>query len=300
MGALFDVVLINPLTNLLVFLSHVFFGNVGLAIIALTFLIRGATLPLTLKQLRSTRAMAAIGPRMQEIQKRYKDPKRRSQEQMKLYKEAGLNPLGCFSSMLLQMPILISLYSTLRLALGSSPEALLELSKRLYPWDFLRNAVPLNDHFLWLNLGRSDPLAIPLLVGATTYVLQKMSTLPPADERQAAQTRMMNMMMPLIFAWITLTLPSGLGLYYVLSNIIGMGMQYGYVGGGAVNWRALLGMSAEPVLPKALEARKAQMEMARTLGKDGEEGETEEVMRERPAAGRRRRRYASGKRRGRR
>src|SRR5205814_6228452 len=84
----------------------------------------------------TTRMMAAIAPRMQDIQKRYKDPKRRSEEQMKLYREAGVNPLGCFSSMILQFPILISLYSVFRLAMGASPEALISLSGRLYGLDF--------------------------------------------------------------------------------------------------------------------------------------------------------------------
>ncbi len=64
---------------------------------------------------------------------------------------------------------------------------------------------------------------------------------------------MMNMMMPLMFGYITLTLPSGLGLYYVLSNLIGMVMQYVYVGGGPFNWRALVGLSKEPVLPRAAD-----------------------------------------------
>ena len=87
-------------------------GNAGIAVILLTIIIRIVTFPLTLKQMHSTRMMAAMQPRMQEIQKRYKDPRRRSQEQMKLYREAGINPLGCISSMLLQFPILIALYRT--------------------------------------------------------------------------------------------------------------------------------------------------------------------------------------------
>ncbi len=301
-GQFFDLFLINPLTNLFVFLTA-FTGNAGLAVIVLTILIRALTLPLTLKQMRSTRAMAAMAPRMQEIQKRYKDPKRRSEEQMKLYRELGINPLGCFSSMLIQMPILFALYGTFRLALGTSPEALLDLSGRLYPWSYLRGAVPLPEHFLWLSLGKGDPtgLALPLMVGLTTYVLQKMSTLPPTDQKQAAQNSMMNVMMPLIFAFITINLPSGLGLYYVLSNVIGMVLQYMYVGRGAINWRALVGLSQEPVLPRALQARTAAMEAARgTSSRASEEEPAEEKAPSRSAAAARRRRYASGRRRGRR
>jgi len=305
----FTIFLITPLTNLFVFLTTLT-GNAGIAVILLTIIIRTATIPLTLKQMRMTRMMAAMQPRQQEINRRYKDPKRRQQEIMKLYREAGVNPLGCFSSMFLQMPILIALYRTFILAVGEAPESLIRLSGRLYPWDYLRSGLPLPADFLWLHLGRPDPIILPVLVAISTFVLQKMSTLPSTDEKQRAQASMMNFMMPLIFGWITLTLPSGLGLYYVLSNLIGVVLQYAYVGGGPVNYRALIGMSQEPVLPKALEVRERQFSQFRDAGKDDDEDdEAEEQPRQRNQSGgrssnaesgsgarRRRRRYGRGKR----
>jgi YidC/Oxa1 family membrane protein insertase len=318
-GEFFSLVLIDPLTNLFVLLTAML-GNPGLAVIALTIIIRVVTFPLHLKQMRMTRTMAAMQPRLQEIQKKYRDPARRSQEQMKLYREMGVNPIGCFGSMLIQMPILIALYATFRLALGQSPEAIISLSGRLYDWDFLKTAIPLQEDFLWMNLGQPDPFIIPLTVALSTYVLQKMSTLPATDERQAAQNQMMNLLMPLIFGWITITLPSGLGLYYVLSNLIGMVMQYAYVGGGRFNVGGLLGLNKEPVLPKAMEARQKQIEQVRRTMEDQgeEEGGSKDGARRngRPkapqdqdgakapesttASARRRRRYASGRRRSRR
>jgi YidC/Oxa1 family membrane protein insertase len=299
----FNLFLITPLTNLFVLLTTLT-GNAGIAVIILTLMIRGLTLPLTLKQMHSTRTMMALGPRQQEIQKRYKDPKRRQQEMMKLYREAGINPLGCFSSMLIQLPILISLYRTFIIAVGESPESLIRLSERIYGWDYLRSNLPLPADFLWLHLGRPDPLVLPLLVALSTYTLQKMSTLPTTDEKQRAQASMMNLMMPLLFGWITLTLPSGLGLYYALSNLIGMGMQYAYVGGGPINWHALIGLSQEPVLPRALEQRDAQRERYSNMGRsadDDDEDESEDGAEEpvtKPATGgrRRRRRYGRGRR----
>ncbi len=302
LGDFFDLVLINPLTNLYVLLT-VISGNAGAAVILLTIIIRLVTLPLFVRQMHTMRAMAAIQPRMQEIQKKYKDPKRRSEEQMKLYREMGINPLGCLSSMIIQMPILMALYQTFRHALATTPESLIGLSDRLYGWSVLREAVPLDDSFLWLNLGRPDPFVIPLLTAISTYVLQKMSTLPPTDEKQAAQNNMMNMMMPLIFGWITISLPSGLGLYYVLSNLVGMVMQYFYVGRGAFNWRALVGLSQGPVLPKALESRQAAQERASRGSTNGAGPTEDEEDQEKTtkAGARRRRRYASGgRRRGRR
>jgi YidC/Oxa1 family membrane protein insertase len=222
-------------------------------------------------------------PRMQEIQKKYKDPRRRSQEQMKLYREAGINPLGCISSMLLQFPILIALYRTFVLAVGEAPEALLELSGRLYDIPYLRTGLPLPADFLWLHLGRPDPFILPLLVAMTTYLLQKMSTMPAMDERARAQAQMMNFLMPLIFGYITITLPSGLGLYYVLSNIIGIAMQYFYVGGGPINWRAIVGLSQEPVLPRAMELRQKNIDRVKNFPRSDDEEELEEG--EEPKAG---------------
>ena len=305
-GDLFDVLLITPLTNLFVLLTTVT-GNAGIAVIILTILIRLLTLPLTLKQMHSTRAMMAVQPRMQDIQKRYKDPKRRQQEMMKLYREAGINPLGCFGSLLLQMPILIALYRVFIITVGESPESLIRLSERIYGWDYLRTNLPLPADFLWLHLGQPDAFILPLLVALSTYTLQKMSTMPTTDEKQRAQASMMNLMMPLIFGWITLTLPSGLGLYYALSNIIGMVMQYAYVGGGPVNWRALVGLSQDAVLPRAVEYREKQRDRFMGLGKSGDDdddGDEDDGTDEEPhdssttpaTRRRRRRRYGRGRR----
>jgi YidC/Oxa1 family membrane protein insertase len=266
----FYIFLIGPLTNLFVLLTTVT-GNAGIAVIILTIMIRTLTLPLTLKQMHSTRTMMAVQPRMQDLQKRYKDPKRRQQEMMKLYREAGINPLGCFSSLLLQFPILIALYRTFIITVGDSPESLIRLSERIYGWDYLRSNLPLPADFLWLHLGRPDPFILPLIVALSTFTLQKMSTMPSTDEKQRAQASMMNLMMPLIFGWITLTLPSGLGLYYALSNIIGMVMQYAYVGGGPINWRALVGLSQDAVLPRAVEVRQAQRDRFAGLEKSGDD-----------------------------
>jgi YidC/Oxa1 family membrane protein insertase len=304
----FDNFLINPLTNLFVLMSHVT-GSAGIGVILLTIFIRIITLPPTLKQMHTTRMMAALQPRMAEIQKRYKDPRRRSQEQMKLYKDAGVNPLGCFSGMLLQFPILIALYRTFSLAVGEAPESLIDLHERLYPWDFLRGGLPLESDFLWLHLGRADPIILPVLVAATTYILQKVTMLPANDDRARAQASMMNMMMPLLFGWITISLPSGLGLYYVLSNVIGVVLQYAYVGGGPVNWRGLIGLSQEPVLPKALEIRQMHIDRVSRMSRDDDEEDDDEdpspadqgaKATQTGTAAARRRRYQGGRRRGRR
>lgn len=311
-GEFFNLVLIDPMTNLFVLLTRIS-GNAGLGVILLTIIIRLITFPLTLRQMHTGRMMALIGPRMQEINKKYKDPRRRSEESMKLYREAGINPLGCFSGMILQFPILIALYQVFSVAVGETPEALVKVSNRLYDWDYLRSGFPMPAEFLWLHLGRPDGTVIlPVLVAATTYILQKMTVLPTTDERMRAQTSMMNLLMPFMFGYIALSLPSGLGLYYVLANLIGMVMQYAYVGGGAFNWQGLVGFNQDPILPRALEVRQAHAD--RLSVSNSEESDVAAPGRKPAAqakspngntpsgetAAARRRRYANGRRRGRR
>ena len=120
---LFDVVLLQPMLNFLVLLSGVFFGSFGLSIVVLTVIVRVVTLPLTLRQLHSSRSMQELQPKMKELQKKYaKDKERLNQETMKLYKEHGVNPLGCAFPMLIQFPIWIALYQAIIQGLGYAPE----------------------------------------------------------------------------------------------------------------------------------------------------------------------------------
>ena len=222
-----DDLFINPMINGLIVLSRVLFDNFGLAIIAFTILMRLATLPLTLRQLHSSRRMTAIQPKMQELQKKYKDPKRRQEELMKLYKEEGVNPIGCLGPMIIQMPIWFALYAVLARTVGGTPERTVELSQRLYPWDFIQGAVPFSTGFMWLDLGRPDMIMV-VLVGVTTWLQTKLSMnqTTMASPQMAQTNQMMLWMMPVMFAWFTLTVPSGLALYWTVTNIIGVVMNY--------------------------------------------------------------------------
>jgi YidC/Oxa1 family membrane protein insertase len=220
-------VLINPMINGLIILSRILFDNFGLAIIAFTILVRLATLPLTLRGLHATRRMQALQPKMQELQKKYKDPKRRQEEMMKLYRSEGVNPLGCLGPQLVQMPIWFALYAVLTRTVGGTPERTVELAQRLYPWEFIQSAVPLATQFLWLDLGRPDMIMV-VLVGITTWLQTKLSlTQTSMASPQTAQTnQMMLWLMPIMFAWFTLSVPSGLAVYWTATNIIGIVMNY--------------------------------------------------------------------------
>jgi len=246
-----DALFLDPMINVLLLFNNVLFGHFGVAIIIFTLFMRVVTLPLTIRQYRSTKALSAIQPRLQEIQKKYKDPKRRQEETMKLYREAGVNPLGCLLPMLVQFPVWIALYRALIIMVGGTPEGMLSLSRRIYPWSYLYQAVPLEQEFLWLHLGRPDTTFIlPILVGITTYIQQKVSTSPTAVSREQQQmNQTLNWMMPLMFVWITMAVPSGLGLYWVVSNIIGVFVSYFVYGARGLDWRRVLLPLPSPAAP---------------------------------------------------
>ena len=228
----------NPVLNVLIVLSHVLGGSFGLAIIALTIIVRLISWPLNKRQLKSTKTMQDMQPKLQELQKKYgKNKQKLQQEMMKLYREAGVNPLGCLWPMLIQFPIWIALYQAIMNALATTPEHLLNLAHRLYSWEIVGQAIPLDSQFLGLDLGQTAleagglGLLLAIVVGGTMWIQQKMTQAPSADPRQESTSRMMTMMMPLMFGFFTLMFPSGLALYWAISNIIGIVTQYFVTGG---------------------------------------------------------------------
>ena len=249
---MWDTFILNPMLNGLIVLYSVLFSNFGLAIIALTIIIRLATYPLTLRQLRSTEALQKLQPKLQEIQKKYaKNKAKLQQETMKLYKEAGVNPLGCLWPLLVQLPVWIALYQSIMRALAATPESLLSLSQHLYPWSIVNQVVPLKEKFLWLDLAKPDgTLLLAILVTVSAWVQQKMVTAPAIDARQQSMNNMMLVMMPLMFGLFALQFPSGLALFWLVSNIIGIAIQY-FKGG----WGNLIRPPAPTMAPEERKRR---------------------------------------------
>ena len=229
---LWNALLFQPMLNLLVIFYTVLFHNFGVAIIGFTILIRLLTWPLTRRQWESTKKMSALQPRMQELQKKYaRDKRRLGEEQMKLYREMKINPVGCLWPTLIQFPIWIALYQSLINALASSPDALFRLSQHLYSIPLINESIPLSEQFLWINLAQPDrSLILPVLVGASLWVQQKMTAMPATDPRQKSMNNMMLWMMPMIFSIFALQFPSGLAVYWLTFNFIGIVMQY-FIGG---------------------------------------------------------------------
>ena len=146
---LWTEIIIRPLLNTLMVLYVLSFRNMGVAIIIFTALVRLATLPLTLKQLRQMRGMTTLQPKIKAIQDRYSgDRARISQETMKLYKESNISPIGCLGPMVPQMLILFGLFRVLVQTMFNSPNDLVQLANKFYSWIpiiDIHSAAPLNN-----------------------------------------------------------------------------------------------------------------------------------------------------------
>ena len=236
---LWNSVVFQPMLNGLLLLYGIAFNNFGITVILFTFMMRIILLPLTLRQLRAARQIATLQPELAKLQKRYAgDRQRLSQEQIRMYKEQGVNPLGCALPTLVQLPIWIGLYQSILKALAATPQDLMELSRHLYPgFSFAQTLVPLNSEFLWLDLALPDPVfVLPIVVGGSAWIQQKMATMPSVDPRQKQMNATMQWMMPMMFGFFTVSFASGLAIYWLISNVISIVIQYYVTGWGSLTW----------------------------------------------------------------
>jgi len=249
---MWDTLIINPMVNTLLWIYSVVGHNFGVAIILFTILVRLLTHPLTVKQMKSTQAMQEFqkSKKWQDLQKKYKDDKQKlQQEQMKLYQELGVNPLAPCLPTLIQFPIIIGLYQAVIRSLAVTPIQLLGLVEHIYPSFVNATAlIPLNNNFLWMDLSQPErlnlsflPFGIPVLaivVMVTTFLQSRLMAPPSNPGDQGAQmTKAMNLYMPIFMGYLALTFSSGLALYFVASNTVGI-VQYAVM--GKLNWRNLI------------------------------------------------------------
>jgi YidC/Oxa1 family membrane protein insertase len=192
-----------PVRWLLVWMHENLFLAYGLVLVVFGILIRILLWPLNQKAMRANMKLQEVQPLMKAIQDKYKDdPPRMQQEMFKLYKEHSVNPLGGCWPMLLPMPILFALFFV------------------------FQNAIELRGtSFLWIpDLSRPDPLyIIPLLMGVSMYWLTKVGQLGMEPN---PQMKMMLYMMPVMMTGMFLFFPSGLNLYYTVSNIASIPQQW--------------------------------------------------------------------------
>ena len=278
--------IVYPLTKLLMALNRFLMGlginySWGWAIIVFTVLVKVVTLPLTRKQLQATKAQQQVQPKMRELQEKYgKDRQKLAEEQMKLYKEAGINPMGGCLPMIIQLPILWGLYQALYVLANPSigeltnagffwiPSLALPalnspgVQAPTLPASCAANCVPMVGNN-WIKSAFEQQqwgiliayMSLPILMVVSQLLVQKMSQPSKASgATQDPQARMMGQMMifmPIMFGWITLGLPSGLTLYWSVSNLLGVVQQYFVTGwGGLADWFPFL-QARQPALAGA-------------------------------------------------
>jgi len=245
---MWDMIIINPMVNTLLWIYGLL-NNFGLAIILFTLLVRLITHPLTVQQMKGTQKMQQMqqSKEYQALQKKYKDDKQKlQQEQMKLYQEMGINPLGSCLPLVIQFPIIIGLYQAIIRVLAVTPMDMSKLFYNVYPFVDISKLLPVNPDFLWMNLSQPERLPIlgfeipvmAIIVVITTYMQSKLMTPTSQPGEQGAQmTKAMNLYMPLLMGYLALTFASGLSLYFITSNVASI-IQYASM--GKINWRNLL------------------------------------------------------------
>jgi YidC/Oxa1 family membrane protein insertase len=211
-----------PMGQLLNWIVNVV-GDYGYAIIAFTIITKLLLLPINIKQTHSTKRMNEIQPKMKALQEKYKNDKEKLNEKlMELYKEEKYNPAsGCLPA-LIQLPIVIALFNVLR-----EPVKYVFGSQQAYD--------AIHKGFWWMtNIGLAETKATVLMIGGfglpllalisgvTTYIQMKMVSPNTKDPTQSSMTKMM----PIMFAYITYTVPAGLAIYWIVGNLFTIVQQY--------------------------------------------------------------------------
>lgn len=228
---IFNILLIQPLFNVLIFLyNFIPLHDLGLSVIILTIIVRILISPLSIKAVRSQRALTVLQPKIKEIQEKYKgDAKRQNEEVMKLYKESKTNPFSGCLPLLIQLPIFIALFQILNKLGDNNQFSLL--------YSFVEKPENISTSFLGiLDLAKKSSV-LAVLAGVFQFIQSKMMTsLTPksessskggqAEEMTKMMTKQMTYMMPVILVFIYWNLPSVLSLYWIVITIFSIGEQY--------------------------------------------------------------------------
>jgi YidC/Oxa1 family membrane protein insertase len=225
----------SGLEYIIIFLYNHVVENYGIVIILITIIVRAIMIPLTMGQMKSSAKIQKLQPQLQEIQKKYKDnPQKLQEETMEFYKKNNVNPLSGCLPLLLQMPIFYALFWALRnpskivtdvvgnFNLSGITNGIKTGLVGILPGtEFVPGSAPNpNYSFLWLNLNEKDPYYILAILMVLTMFLSTKLASPDAKQSKVMY------IMPLMFGVISISMPSGLLVYWVTSNIWSMGQQW--------------------------------------------------------------------------
>lgn len=237
---IWNILLKTPLLNLLFLLTRLLGNNLGLGILAFTVFLQLALTPLRLPQLKSAQKMKNIKPELDGLKDKHKDDKQAlALAQMEIYKKHGINPLGGFVPTIVSIIVLIALYRVLFEVIEATDIS--TINSRLY-FEFLKlpDVSFLKTSFLWLDIGKPDPYYIlPVVVGFSQWLMTRTMGPPKADKESkkgkegkkneedmmTAMQGQMQFLFPIMTALITLRLPAGVGLYWLVSVVFGIIQQ---------------------------------------------------------------------------
>lgn len=228
---IFRVILIQPIYNVFIYLIGITGGGVGLAIIALTVLMRIIFYPAFASSIRTQMGMQAVQAELDEINKKYKDnPDERAKRTMALFKENNVRPLSGFVALIVQIPVFIALYwAFFREGL---PKIATDL---LYP--AIHAPAQVSTSFFGINLLTPHNIVLALLVGVLQYLVTRFTVARtnrtakrPTDADKAAAQKMQQQMMlyflPALMAMVSFSLPAAVGLYFTTTNVFSLGQEW--------------------------------------------------------------------------
>lgn len=215
-------------------LIYTIVNDYGIAIILFTLITKLLLMPFTIKQMRSSKAMAVIQPKMKEIQEKYKDNKEKQNQMLvELYKEHKYNPLSGCLPLLIQFPIIIGLFTAMRepgnYVFINNPDLLAKATGDAFLW--MGN---LKDPDLMSNIFSSGPewfLALPGLIAflsaAMTFIqMSSMNSSTTGNDAMAKQMKIMQIIFPVMILFWGTTMSAGLMVYWTVGSIFQIGQQY--------------------------------------------------------------------------
>ena len=193
-------------------LLYGFINDYGITIIVFTIIVKLCIYPLYIKQTKSMAKMSEVQPKMQALQRKYANDKETLNIKMaELYKEEKFNPMGGCLPMLIQMPIIMGLFALLR-----TPMSYITDDNMIFAF---------HESFLWIeDLSQPDPWILPIIAGVGTFLSfsmnQSSTANNPAAQQTAGMMKMMKFIFPIMILWMARAFPSGLALYWAVSQII--------------------------------------------------------------------------------
>src|SRR5919204_2609983 len=239
-------VLVYPLLTLLV-IAYDFIHDFGLAVVVITVLIRLFLYPLYVRQIRSSRSMQELAPALNDIKKKYGNDKQRlNEEQMKLYRERGVNPIGGCLPMVVFIPVLIAMYAAFQQAPHLDGATLQEIVHRYLPFVTVNvppdGRIDMTAHWLpWIeaagsDLSQRDPFYVLPVISAALQLVASVMAMPrnPAQTDDPTQRTMQSMTytFPLLTIILFRDFPAGVFIYYITTTLFQVVQQYFVMGWG--------------------------------------------------------------------